>query len=110
MGPVIFGLFVAFVILGAPIAFAIGGSGTIGLYYSPGGSDLLPIVPQQMFNSLSSFTLLTIPLFIFTGTLMARGGVAHRLMDFAEVTAGRGRGGLGAAIVVSTMFFHGISG
>jgi tripartite ATP-independent transporter DctM subunit len=106
----IFGLFVVFTILGAPIAFAIGASGAIGLYFSPGGSDLLPIVPQQMFNSLSSFTLLTIPLFIFTGTLMARGGVAHRLMDFAEVTVGRGRGGLGAAIVVSTMFFHGISG
>jgi tripartite ATP-independent transporter DctM subunit len=77
---------------------------------SPGGSDILPVIPQQMFDGLNSFQLLTIPLFVLAGTLMSDGGVAKRLMDLAECTVGRGPGGLGAATVVSTMFFHGISG
>ncbi len=41
---------------------------------------------------------------------MAHGGVGKRLMDFVQLTVGRGPGGLGAAVVGSTMFFHGISG
>jgi tripartite ATP-independent transporter DctM subunit len=97
-------------LLGAPIAFALGGSAALGLWLSPDGVALLPSVPQQIFHSLNSFPFLTIPLFIFAGAIMAEGGVANRLMEIAEMTVGRGRGGLGAAIVVSAMFFHGISG
>jgi C4-dicarboxylate transporter DctM subunit len=102
--------FFAFMLLGVPIAFALGGSAVLGLWLSPGGAVLLPAVPQQIFHALNSFPFLTIPLFILAGAIMAEGGVASRLMDLAEITVGRGRGGLGAAIVVSAMFFHGISG
>ncbi len=49
-------------------------------------------------------------MFIFAGVTMAEGGVAKRLMALAEITVGRGRGGLGGAVVLSTLFFHGISG
>jgi C4-dicarboxylate transporter DctM subunit len=110
MGFVIGGVFVFFVAVGAPIGFAIIAAGMTGIYFSPGGPDILPVIPQEMFRSLNSFPLLTIPLFILAGTLMAEAGIAKRLMDLAECTVGRGRGGLGAATVVSTMFFHGISG
>jgi C4-dicarboxylate transporter DctM subunit len=102
--------FLALMSLGVPIAFATGVAGAVGIFYSPGGAELLPLVPQEIFKSLNSFPLLTIPLFIFAGTLMAHGGVAKRLMDFAEVTIGRGRGGLGTSVIISTMFFHGVSG
>lgn len=102
--------FFAFMLLGVPIAFALGGSAVLGLWLSPDGAALLPSVPQQIFHALNSFPFLTIPLFIFAGAIMAEGGVASRLMEIAEMTVGRGRGGLGAAIVVSAMFFHGISG
>src|SRR6185312_2717587 len=102
--------FFAFMLLGVPIAFALGGSAVLGLWLSPDGVALLPSVPQQIFHALNSFPFLTIPLFIFAGAIMAEGGVASRLMEIAQMTVGRGRGGLGAAIVVSAMFFHGISG
>jgi tripartite ATP-independent transporter DctM subunit len=97
-------------IAGAPVGFAIIFAGIYGIYFSLGGPDILPVIPQQIFLGVNSFQLLTIPLFVLAGTLMADGGIANRLMDLAECTVGRGRGGLGAATVVSTMFFHGISG
>ncbi|RWI88935.1 TRAP transporter large permease [Mesorhizobium sp.] len=103
---------VFFVLLfgGVPVAFALGITGMAGLYFSPGGSDLLAILPQEVFRSLSNFPMLTIPLFILAGTIMAQGGIGKRLTDFAEATVGRGKGGLGVSVIVSTMFFHGISG
>lgn len=110
MGLLIFGAFALLLILGVPIAFSLLAAGTLGILVSPGGADILPTVPQEIFRSLNSFPLLTIPLFIFLGTLMAQGGVASRLMELARVSIGRGRGGLAGSIVVSTMFFHGISG
>ena len=104
------GVFVALMAIGFPIAFSLAVAGALSIFLSPGGAQLLPTIPQEIFRSLNSFVLLTIPLFILAGTIMAQGGIAGRLMDLARITVGRGRGGLGAAIVVSTMFFHGISG
>jgi C4-dicarboxylate transporter DctM subunit len=103
-------IFLVLMLLGVPIAFALGIAGTVGVFYAPGGTALLPIVAQTLFGSLNSFPLLTIPLFIFAGTLMAQAGVAKRLADLAQLTIGRGRGGLGASLVVAAMFFHGVSG
>lgn len=110
MTGVIFGIFALAMLLGVPIAFVLALAGFAGIYASPGGPSILPVIPQEIFRSLSSFPLLTIPLFILAGAIMAEGGVAGRLMDLAEATVGRRRGGLGAATVVSAMFFHGISG
>jgi TRAP-type C4-dicarboxylate transport system permease large subunit len=110
MGVLILLIFLGLVLAGMPIAYALGIAGAIGIYQSEGGDALLSTIPQQLFSQLNSFTLLTIPLFILAGAIMAEGGVAERLMNFAQVTIGRGRGGLGVAIVVSALFFHGISG
>jgi tripartite ATP-independent transporter DctM subunit len=104
---------ISFVLLlagGVPIAFVMGGVGLIGLLLHPDGFSLLPSLPEQIFNQLNSFPFLTIPLFIFAGSIMSEGGIAARLMDVANMTVGRGRGGLGSAIVVASLFFHGISG
>ncbi len=95
---------------GVPIAFVMGGVGLIGLLLHPDGLLLLPSLTEQIFNQLNSFPFLTIPLFIFAGAIMSEGGIAARLMDVANMTVGRGRGGLGSAIVVASLFFHGISG
>jgi tripartite ATP-independent transporter DctM subunit len=110
MGVLILVVFAVLLVLAVPIAFLIGGTGAIGILATPGGIDELPVIPQQIFASVNSFSLLTVPLFIFAGTIMAQGGVANRLMKFAQGTVGRGKGGLGVAIVVSALFFHGISG
>src|ERR1700721_1854685 len=95
--------------VGVPIAFVLGGSAMIGILLAPDGFDLLPAMLQQMFVSASSFNFLAIPLFVFTGGILAEGGIAKILMDLATMTIGRGRGGMGASIIASAMVFHGIS-
>jgi C4-dicarboxylate transporter DctM subunit len=110
MGLTLLFSFAGLMLIGVPIAFVLATTGLIGIYLSPGGADILAVVPQEMFRAANSFPLLTVPLFILAGVVMADGGVARRLMDLAESTVGRGRGGLAAATVVSTMFLHGISG
>lgn len=100
----------ALIALGVPIAFVLGASAMIGVLSGQDGSTLLPALIEQMFSSLSSFSFLAIPLFIFTGCLLAEGGIAKILMDLMMITIGRGRGGMGAAIIASAMVFHGLSG
>jgi tripartite ATP-independent transporter DctM subunit len=102
--------FLVLLACGVPIAFVMGGVGLIGLLLHPDGLALLPSLTEQVFNQLNSFPFLTIPLFICAGAIMSEGGIAGRLMDVANMTIGRGRGGLGSAIVVAALFFHGISG
>ncbi|AQA03366.1 hypothetical protein BVC93_14150 [Mycobacterium sp. MS1601] len=96
--------------IGMPVAFALAISGTVGILASPGGEDLLNTVPQQVYSSLDSYTLMTIPLFIFAGTIMAEGGVAKTLIEAARYSLGRGRGGLSVVTVASTVMFSGVSG
>jgi C4-dicarboxylate transporter DctM subunit len=100
----------AFMCVGVPIAFVLGASAMVGVLLAPDGRDLLPALVEQMFIAISSFNFLAIPLFVFTGGILAEGGIAKILMDLATITIGRGRGGMGASIVASAMIFHGISG
>jgi tripartite ATP-independent transporter DctM subunit len=63
-----------------------------------------------MATGIDSFSLLAIPFFILSGLLMGYGGIARRLIDFANVLAGRYRGGLAYVNVVTCMLFGAISG
>jgi C4-dicarboxylate transporter DctM subunit len=102
--------FFAFMAVGVPIAFVLGGAALVGIFLAPNGIELLPGLPQQMYDALSAFNFLAIPLFIFAGALLSEGGVAKNLMELASRTIGRGRGGLGVSVIGSTMLFSGISG
>ena len=72
-------IFIAFVVLGVPISFALG-------FVSFAGIAALPIIPNsvvftKMFNGLNSFTLLAVPLFILAANLMNEGAISDRLID-----------------------------
>jgi C4-dicarboxylate transporter DctM subunit len=90
--------FVVLIVAGLPVAFVLGMSAATGILLSPDGTDYLPALPQALFNMFNSFTFVTIPLFVFAGSIMAEGGVARSLMELASVTVGRGRGGLGSSV------------
>lgn len=102
--------FFGFMAVGVPIAFVLGGAALVGIFFAPNGLGLLPGLPQQIYDALSSFNFMAIPLFIFAGALLSEGGVAKNLMELASRTIGRGRGGLGVSVIGSTMLFSGISG
>ncbi|MDI2099211.1 TRAP transporter large permease [Ruicaihuangia caeni] len=68
------------------------------------------IIVQRMSSGLESFPLLAVPLFILAGTIMARGGIAERLMGFATVLVGHFRGGLAQVNVLNSLMIGGMSG
>jgi C4-dicarboxylate transporter DctM subunit len=100
--------FLVLMLLGVPVAFAIGAAGLAGLLYS--GEFPLIIIMQQIHQSVDSFVLLAIPLFIFAGMLMETGGIAIRLVRLAQALVGWIRGGLAMAVVIAEYIFSGISG
>jgi C4-dicarboxylate transporter DctM subunit len=108
MGAILFITFVGALILGIPISMCLGLTALAGvLSVSP---QALVIIPQKFLAGVNSVPLLAVPLFILAGLIMARGGVATRLVRLALVLMGRVPGGLGMVTVTSTVFFSGISG
>jgi C4-dicarboxylate transporter, DctM subunit len=70
----------------------------------------LQAVPTAIFGSLDAFALLDVPLFIFAGDIMARGGIARRLIEFILSIIGGVRGSLAVATVASASAFGAMSG
>lgn len=104
---VLFGVFAALLIIGAPVAFCLGLSALATVLYM----GIPPVVVFQQINSqISVFSLMAIPFFIFSGDLMIRGGIAERIIAFAASMVGHLRGGLGQVNVVACTLFGGISG
>jgi tripartite ATP-independent transporter DctM subunit len=104
---ILFGVFALLLILGVPVAFAIAASTLATVAYI----GLPPIViVQQVAAGFGKISLLAIPLFIFTGELMLRGGISERLIALASALVGHLRGGLGQVSVVASTLFGGVSG
>ena len=100
-------LIVVLVLMGLPVAFAFAIGDVILIWWL--GLDLNFSLAMS-FKLLQGFSLLALPLFIFAGILMEKGGAGKRLLDFVNSIVGRVTGGLGAALVVSNGIFGAISG
>jgi len=100
-----FGCFV----IGMPIAYALALAAIAGALWI---GIPLEAVMLQISNGVSKVAMLTIPFFVLAGAIMAEGGMARRLVAFADVLVGftRVRGGLSVVNVVATTFLSGISG
>jgi len=105
----LFGLFVALMMLRVPIAMSIGGAVIATLFYA-GFGDALYIVPTQILEGVDSPALLAIPFFIMAGVLMNEIGLTDRIFDFANALVGHFRAGLAQVNVVASMIFAGSSG
>src|SRR5882672_5005557 len=96
-------------LIGMPIAYGLGLAAIVGAY-----SIGIPYeaVMLQISHGVSKFAMLTIPFFVLAGAIMAEGGMARRLVAFADVLVGftRVRGGLSVVNVLATTFLSGISG
>lgn len=103
----LFGVFALLLVLGVPIAFAIATATLATVVYLG-----LPavVVVQQVSSGFNKISLLAIPLFIFTGELMMRGGISDRLISLASSLVGHLRGGLGQVSVLASTLFGGVSG
>ena len=106
----LFGLFFLLLALGIPIAVSIGLS-TLAciLTYLPFEPTII-LVAQKMASGLDSFALLAIPFFVLAGNIMNTGGIARRLINFAELLTGRLPGSLVHCNIMANMLFGSISG
>jgi tripartite ATP-independent transporter DctM subunit len=99
---------VALLLLAVPFWVAIG-LGTIALLLGTGAMPL-SLLGEALFQGVDSFALIAIPLFVLTGDVMVRSGLANKLLDFAEATTGSMRTGFGTSTVLGCGFFACISG
>jgi tripartite ATP-independent transporter DctM subunit len=99
--------FTILLLIGVPVAFAIG-LASVATIVAAG----LPIavVFQKMVGGMQVFSFLAIPFFIFAGELMLYGGIAQRIVRFANSLVGHVRGGLGMSNVVGCTLFGGVAG
>jgi C4-dicarboxylate transporter DctM subunit len=104
----LFVLLFAFMLLGMPIAIALGLSSLLTILFF--GHDSLASLALKLYETSEHFTLLAIPYFILSGAFMTTGGVARRMIRFAVACIGHLRGGLAMASVLACMLFAAVSG
>jgi tripartite ATP-independent transporter DctM subunit len=104
---VLLGSFVALMLIGMPVAYALGLSALIGAWWIEIPFDAMMI---QIAAGVNKFSLLAIPFFVLAGAIMAEGGMSRRLVAFAGVLVGFIRGGLSLVNILASTFFGAISG
>lgn len=107
MGYILIGTFVILLVLGVPIAFVLAISSFAAILYE--GYPLV-VMSQRFFTGLDSFPFMAIPLFMLAGSIMAKGGVTQRIIDFALSIFGSIRGALSHVVASSGILMGGISG
>lgn len=103
----LFGVFLALLLIGAPVAIAMLCASVVNLFYIG-----LPgiIAAQRMVDSLNSFPLLAVPFFILAGVIMNQAGLTRRLIEVSRAFVGHRPGGTAQVNVLASIFFSGISG
>lgn len=104
----LFGYFFVFILVGVPIAFALGLASVLTILST--GALPLDYTAQIAFVSIDSFPIMAIPFFIAAGVFMGAGGLSERLLGVADKLVGSLPGGLALASVMTCMFFSAISG
>src|SRR4051812_2365344 len=108
MTAALFAMLIVFLLLGLPIAVALGLSSVLVITFL--GRDSLASLALKLYETSEQFTLLAIPFFILAGAFMTTGGVARRMIRFANACVGHLHGGLAIASVLACMLFAAVSG
>jgi tripartite ATP-independent transporter DctM subunit len=104
---ILLGSFAVLMLLGMPVAYAMGLASLIGALWIeiPIGAIMISIA-----SGVNKFSLLAIPFFVLAGAIMAEGGMSRRLVALAGVLVGFVRGGLSLVNILASTFFGAISG
>ena len=104
---ILIGTLLLFIAMGVPVAYSLGLAALVGAWWAD-----IPFegVMIKISEGVNRFSLLAIPFFVLAGAIMAEGGMARRLVNFAFVLVGWVRGGLSLVNIVASSFFGCISG
>ncbi len=106
---IIFAVFFVLALAGVPLMYALLAT-TVGMIWANDLGHPLETIFLSFISGVEPFILIAVPLFIFGGELLSRGGVGKRIVEFARTLFGFLPGGLGVVTVVSCLMFGGISG
>lgn len=106
---VIFLVFLVIAVAGVPLMYALLAT-TVGMIWVKGLSHPLETIFLSFISGVEPFILIAVPLFIFGGNLLAKGGVGKRIVAFASTLFGWLPGGLAVVTTVSCLLFGGVSG
>jgi len=104
-----FGSLLLFLLLGVPLTFVLGGVSVVFLYYSMGPVSFY-IVASKFWDSMTNFTLVAIPMYVFMAMILERSGIAHALYRMMHLWFGGLRGGLAIGTVAICAIFAAMSG
>lgn len=107
MSALLFGGFLALLLLGAPLATALGIVGAAVILLKDLGAMS---IATNVYSSLAKYPLLALPVFILAGMIFERAGVAAKLVAFVAALVGERRGSQGVVAILVCMFLGGISG
>ncbi len=94
--------------IGVPVAVSLGLASILTMLLF--GDQSLLSNAQKFFHTMHVYPLLAVPFFILAGAFMTTGGVARRMIDFANALVGHFRGGLAMAALLACAFFAAVSG
>ena len=92
--------FIVLLLAGLPLAFATGAVAVVFTYFLFGEPGLTLIV-SRVFTLMGNYVLVSVPLFIFMACILERAGIAEAIFNTVHVWAGRMRGGLAVAVIIS---------
>ena len=102
-GPAMFFGALCLIFTGYPVAFAIGGTAMLfailGSLAGHFDMALLFALPERTFGTMSNYTLLAVPFFIFMGTILEKSRLAEQLLETIGALFGRFRGGLALGVI-----------
>lgn len=107
---VVMGSFFLLLAVGLPVAYTLGLTAMIGAIWFTGDLSFMTTLMLKMGDGVNKFSLLAIPFFVLAGAIMAEGGIASRLINFASIFVGFIRGGLSLVNILASTFFGAISG
>ena len=95
---------IGFLFLGFPVAFSLTFTGlffgAIAVALGFLRADFLDILPLRIWGTMTNFTLLAVPLFVFMGVALEKSGLAEELLETMGLLFGKLRGGLAISVVV----------
>lgn len=102
--------FIALLLIAIPVSISLGITSVLPSILDPSFTVGAKYLIRAMFGGLDSFPLLAVPMFVFSGILMAKGGISKRLFDVFAYFLGRLPAGMPCAVIVTCLFYGAISG
>ena len=107
-GLFLLGVLFSLLLIGVPVAVSMGLASILTMIFF--GDQSLLSSAQKFFHTMHVYPLLAVPFFVLAGAFMTTGGVARRMIDFANALVGHYRGGLAMAALLASAFFAAVSG